>query len=136
VGLGSFAINVPPKSKDVDVTGTCTFAGDQPITLLSSSPHAHQTAHHMKFSLERASGEKIVLHDRDFSFEEQGMYELPEPLQVSKGDKLITTCTFDNDTDKTITFGENTGNEMCFNFALYYPAGGLKCDRSGLPSRN
>jgi hypothetical protein len=84
-------------------------------------------AKHMKFTLERADGEKIVMHDQSFNFEEQGQFDLKEPLQVNKGDKLITTCTYDNDTDKTVTFGENTGNEMCFNFALYYPQGALKC---------
>ena len=135
-GLGSFLINIPAKTKDANVTGTCTVSGDEPVTLLSASPHAHQTAHHMKFTLERASGEKIVMHDRDFNFEEQGLYDLKEPLVVNKGDKIVTTCTYDNDTDKTITFGENTGNEMCFNFALYYPAGGLKCERGALPMRN
>lgn len=66
--LGSFQINIPPKSKDTDVTGTCTITGDDPITLLSASPHA-------------------------FNFEEQGLYDLPEPLVINKGDKLTTTCT-------------------------------------------
>jgi hypothetical protein len=26
-----------------------------------------------------------------------------------------------------VTFGENTGNEMCFNFAVYYPMNALTC---------
>jgi hypothetical protein len=86
-------------------------------------------AKHMKFTLERANGEKIVMHDKSFNFEEQGQFDLDKPLEVKKGDKLITTCTYDNDTDQTVTFGENTGNEMCFNFALYYPQGALKCNR-------
>ena len=49
------------------------------------------------------------------------------PIVVESGDKVITTCTFDNDTDQTITFGENTGNEMCFNFAIVEPMDGLNC---------
>ena len=104
--------------------------GDEPVTLLTTSPHAHRMANHMKFTLERADGEKIVMHDQSFNFEEQGQFDLKEPLTVNKGDKLITTCTYTNDTDKTVTFGENTGNEMCFNFALYYPQGALKCSFS------
>jgi hypothetical protein len=26
-----------------------------------------------------------------------------------------------------VTFGENTENEMCFNFILVYPKGGFSC---------
>lgn len=125
--LGAFQINLPPNSTNVDVTSTCTLNSDQPVTLLTTSPHAHRMAKHMKFTLERADGEKIVMHDQSFNFEEQGQFDLEQPLVVNKGDKLITTCTYDNDTDKTVTFGEDTGNEMCFNFALYYPQGALKC---------
>lgn len=128
--LGAFQINLPPNSTNVDVTSVCTLNGDEPVTLLTTSPHAHRMANHMKFTLERANGEKIVMHDQSFNFEEQGQFDLKEPLVVNKGDKLITTCTYDNDTDKTVTFGEDTGNEMCFNFALYYPQSALKCSFS------
>ena len=66
-------------------------------------------------------------HYKDFNFEEQTTYALMPPIVVESGDKVITTCTFDNDTDQTITFGENTGNEMCFNFAIVEPMDGLNC---------
>lgn len=125
--LGAIQINIPPRTTDVDVTGTCTLSGDEPVTLLTASPHGHRLAKHMKFSVERANGETIVMHDQSFNFEEQGQFELDEPITLNKGDKLITTCTYDNDTDQTVTFGEDTGNEMCFNFALYYPEGALRC---------
>jgi hypothetical protein len=125
--LGAFSINVPPKATGVEITGSCTLIGDEPVTLLTASPHAHRMAKHMKFTLQRAGGETIVMHDQSFNFEEQGQFDLKEPLVINKGDKLTTTCTYDNDTDQTVTFGENTGNEMCFNFALYYPQSALMC---------
>jgi hypothetical protein len=125
--LGAFQINIPPHTTGVDITGTCTLSGDEPVTLLTTSPHGHRMAKHMKFTVERSSGEKIVMHDQSFNFEEQGQFDLEEPITLNKGDKLITTCTYENDTDQTVTFGEDTGNEMCFNFALYYPQGALRC---------
>ena len=125
--LGAFQINIPPHSTGVDITGTCTLTGDEPVTLLTASPHGHRMAKHMKFSVERAGGETIVMHDQSFNFEEQGQFDLDEPITLNKGDKLITTCTYENDTAQTVSFGEDTGNEMCFNFALYYPQGALKC---------
>jgi hypothetical protein len=48
-------------------------------------------------------------------------------VQLETGDQVITTCTYDNDTDKAVRFGEDTSDEMCFNFASYYPMGALKC---------
>jgi hypothetical protein len=130
--FAQFSINLPAHSKDMDVTGTCTVGGNTPVTLLSASPHAHTFATHMKFSVQKASGETIVMHDKPFDFMEQTTYALEKPVVLNAGDKVITTCTFSNTSDATVTFGENTGNEMCFNFATYYPMGMLSCT-SGFP---
>jgi hypothetical protein len=129
--LASRLINIPARAVDYDVTGTCAHSG-APVNLLSVSPHAHRTAKHMKFTVEKANGMTIVMHDKDFNFEEQTTYALDPPIVVESGDKVITTCTFTNDTDRTITFGENTGNEMCFNFAITEPMNGLSCGGFGL----
>jgi hypothetical protein len=81
----------------------------------------------MKYTVERADGQKVVFHDRAFDFNEQGVYAFDTPLTINTGDTVVTTCTYDNDTNSTVTFGENTGNEMCFNFALFYPKDALSC---------
>jgi hypothetical protein len=130
--LTSLLISIPAGAANQQVTGTCTHSG-MPVRLLSVSPHAHRTAHHMKFTVQKANGQVISMHDESFNFEEQTTYPLNPPVIVEAGDRIITTCTFTNDTDRTITFGENTGNEMCFNFALYEPMGGLNCGRGGFP---
>jgi hypothetical protein len=130
-GFSQFAINVPAHAMNYDVTGQCTVTGKTPVTLLSASPHAHTTAHHMKFTVKKPSGEQIVMHDRAFDFNEQQSYTLETPIQLESGDVVTTTCTYDNPTDRAITFGENTGNEMCFNFATYYPMGALNCGGLG-----
>jgi hypothetical protein len=124
--LSSYLINIPARATNSDVTATCTHSG-QPFRLLSVSPHAHKNAHHMKFTVKKAGGMEIVMHDMPFNFEEQTTYPLNPPVEIQAGDQIITTCTFSNDTDRTITFGENTGNEMCFNFALYEPMGAIGC---------
>jgi hypothetical protein len=130
--LSQYLISVPAGASDFDVTGTCTHTG-MPVRLLSASPHAHRTAHHMKFTVQKANGQVITMHDDVFNFEEQTTYAMNPPVVIESGDRIITTCTFTNDTERTITFGENTGNEMCFNFALYEPMGGLNCGLGGFP---
>jgi len=125
--FATFAISIPPHATDHTITATCNVTMSQPVTLLTASPHAHTFANHMKFTVQRASGETLLMHEGAFSFEEQGTVELKAPVELKEGDKVITTCTYTNPTDKTVTFGENTGNEMCFNFASYYPLNALKC---------
>jgi len=124
--LSQYLISVPAGAVDHKITGTCRHVGE-PVRLLSASPHAHRTANHMRFVVEKANCETIVMHDEAFNFEEQTTYAMTPPVVIESGDRVITECTFSNDTDRTITFGENTGNEMCFNFALYEPMGGLNC---------
>jgi hypothetical protein len=119
-------ITIPPHATNQDVTGTCTHTG-APVRLLTASPHAHKNAHHMKFTVEKKGGMSIVMYDAAFDFSEQTTYALNPPVVVEDGDRIITTCTYSNETDQTITFGENTGNEMCFNFAMYEPMNGLNC---------
>jgi Copper type II ascorbate-dependent monooxygenase, C-terminal domain len=121
----------PANTVNHDVTSTCTLGGSQPVTLLSASPHAHKYARHMKFTLTRANGEVIVMHDMPFMFGEQKSYGLDPPVVANPGDTITTTCTYTNMTSRNITFGESTENEMCFNFATYYPAGGLTCSGGG-----
>jgi hypothetical protein len=118
---------IPGNSTNYETKASCTVGGSQPITLLSASPHAHTHAVRMKFTLQRKSGETIVMHDMPFMFGEQHSYPLDPPVVVQPGDTINTSCFYTNKTSSTVTFGENTGDEMCFNFALYYPAGALSC---------
>jgi hypothetical protein len=127
-GLAGFsAVLAPANKRNHAVTGTCNVRTTQPVYLLTASPHAHRYARHMKFTLKKQSGQEIVMHDDAFMFGEQGTYPLDPPMLVETGDVITTTCVYDNDTNKNITFGESTDNEMCFNFASYYPKGALSC---------
>jgi len=125
MGFGNFLISLPP-GKKTDVVGRCNVVAKQPVYLLSQSPHAHELAYHMKLEVKRGT-EVIKLHDGPFAFDAQIATPLGKPFELKTGDQVITTCQFENTTNRTVTFGENTGNEMCFNFAVYYPMGALSC---------
>jgi hypothetical protein len=129
--FGNIVIDVPP-GQTKDVVGRCTVqtSDNKPVYLLSVSPHAHTYARHMKFTVERkASGstQTETLFDAPFVFEEQQRKGFDTPYELRPGDTVVTRCTIENDTMKPLTFGENTGNEMCFNFATYYPSPNLSC---------
>lgn len=128
--LAGFPV-IPANSTNVDITSQCKFSGSTPVTLLTASPHAHTYARHMKFTVKKKSGEEIVMHDMPFMFGEQHSYPLDPPVVVEAGDVITTTCTYTNTTNRTVTAGESTTDEMCFNFAVYYPAGKFSCGGGG-----
>jgi hypothetical protein len=40
---------------------------------------------------------------------------------VRPGDTVRSRCAWKNDGDTSIHFGENTSDEMCFSFTMYWP---------------
>ncbi|MFT3927659.1 MAG: c-type cytochrome [Myxococcales bacterium] len=123
-------LQIPPQVADYAITSDCKVVTTEPVHLMTASPHAHKLAVHMKFTVKKASGEEIVMHDGDFQFGEQASYELAPEVVLETGDVVTTTCVYTNTTDQTVTFGESTTSEMCFNFAVYYPSGALSCKGS------
>lgn len=124
VGLIGSATAPPGR---VDNVSRCTVnvTGTDSVKLLSVSPHMHQLGVHAKLELTRR-GEKTALHDAPFSFEDQQVFPL-ESVEVRTGDVLTTTCSYENDSGRTVRFGNNSDDEMCFNFVTYYPMGSFRC---------
>ena len=62
-----------------------------------------------------------------YDFNWQGTYDLAKPLTVPAGTKIVYTQTFDNsvqnkanpDPNKTVTWGEQTWEEMVFGVVRY-----------------
>jgi hypothetical protein len=100
-------------------SGTCQPRGNQPIHIVAGTPHMHLKGTHMKVELDRASGGAEILHDEPFSFQNQRGYQ--EDITIQPGDRITTTCTY----NAPSTFGKGTNEEMCYWFALAYPAGAL-----------
>ena len=117
----------PAMTANHAITGTCEVETTSPVTLLTASPHAHTYAVHTKFTLTKKDGSEVVMLDAPFQFGEQASYALDPPLVVETGDTITTTCVYSNQTTTNIYFGDGTDDEMCFNFAMYYPHGALKC---------
>jgi len=106
-----------------DFTTQCTNNSGAPITVIGFNPHMHLLGSNMKTDL-RSGGSTRTIFDMPFQFDYQVGYEIP-PTVVAPGDTLITTCSFENDTGSNVAFGESTNTEMCYQFALSYPAGAL-----------
>ncbi len=121
--LGSELFSLPAHQQ-TNVVGHCTPNNTQPVHILGQSPHMHKLGTHAQLVINRAGGTTQVVHDMPFNFADQQAYTVNDII-VNPGDQLTTTCTYNNTTDATVNFGQNTTDEMCFNFVTAYPAGGL-----------
>jgi hypothetical protein len=50
---------------------------------------------------------------------------------IRSGDRLTTTCSYNNQTDRVITYGEFSEREMCLIMVWAWPAGLLHSADSG-----
>lgn len=124
--LGSAAIDLPPRSSGVAVTGTCTPQIAEPIHVIGAAPHMHQLGRSFTTEILRGGNEaeRTSLVDvANWDFNQQLTHTTD--IVVNPGDKLKTTCRFDNPSGRRVTFGPRTEDEMCFNFVVTYPAPGL-----------
>ena len=118
---GSVQISIPNNDQSTDVVGTCTLTRDYNVFALW--PHMHQIATHQKVQWVHGGTTDTVLDD-DYSFLSQKNYPLDAPLVMHAGDQIITTCSYLNNEDHTVMFGESSTDEMCFTGIYRYPSGG------------
>jgi hypothetical protein len=129
---GLTASATAPAHMMVTNSSTCTVSTSMgPVHVTGQSPHMHKLGVHAKLEYKPASGQSMVLQDAAFDFNNQLAYTLSPDLVVSSGDTFTTSCTYNNTTDATVMFGQNTENEMCFNFIMYWPKGGFTCPEAG-----
>lgn len=121
--VGGFDFAAPPHKTS---TVECTFDWGQnwakylPLQVVQAWPHMHQLGRKLTTDLVRADGVTVPLgHADPFSFFDQAAY--PVDATMSNGDKIVTRCTWENTTDQTVIWGEETNQEMCFNLLTYYP---------------
>ena len=55
----------------------------------------------------------------NYDFNYQVTY--PTNMKLDVGDVIHTTCGWKNTLPQSVQFGEDTNDEMCFNFVSYYP---------------
>jgi hypothetical protein len=131
------AQQIKPIEYDTEATIECTFnvlaQADPyvPVTVFQSWPHMHKLGKKLFGEVQHPSGAPSELANvTGFDFNLQLTY--PVKVEIDVGDKVVTRCTWRNDatsnpecaTDPskcTVTVGEGTGDEMCFNFVTYYP---------------
>lgn len=115
-----------PAHQRSNYSGTCQNRSSAPITIWGFLPHMHQLGRHMKSVITRAGGTTETVFDKPFDFNSQLHYPLDPMLVLQPGDRITSTCTFDNQTDNGVPYGPSSNQEMCYQFTFAYPANALE----------
>jgi Copper type II ascorbate-dependent monooxygenase, N-terminal domain/Copper type II ascorbate-dependent monooxygenase, C-terminal domain len=121
LALGTFNINIPAHAS---LEKTCDLnvpVGTQDLHIVGAMPHMHKLGtaiSTVNFPGGTGAGVDLATREKwDFSTQ----YWSPLTQIVKAGDKVRTRCAWKNPGDVDVKFGENTENEMCFSFTMYYP---------------
>jgi hypothetical protein len=120
VAFGTQNISIPANSS-LDQTCSITipqaFAG---IHLFAAFPHMHQLGQAIQTEQVLAGGGIVNMGENTpWNFQTQLWFPIETTLNL--GDVVKTRCSWTNTTGSTVTFGQNTENEMCYSFTSYYP---------------
>lgn len=97
-------------AREVPATG---LDGEAGLDVLAVIPHAHTHAVSIAVSAV-VDGAPLVLVDLPrWDYDWQLTYTLATPLHLDPDDELRLVCTFANDSDQDVTFGESVTDEMC-----------------------
>lgn len=119
---GIFDQDIPPMSTAVaDCSTPIPAQADPffPVTVFQAWPHMHVSGKALHGWIENASGTTPIVDAPDYDFNYQITY--PTNVQLAVSDTVRTTCEWQNTTASAKSFGEDTNDEMCFNFVSYYP---------------
>jgi hypothetical protein len=122
--VGPMNLNIPAREEK-----THSFTCPRDVTralggfeILASNPHAHGLATRFRTEVLRPGGVVELITDvNPWDFNDQTSYPQDPPVVVNEGDAIRVTCDYYNHRDTTATWGENTEDEMCFDFLLVTP---------------
>ena len=114
-----------PPGQESTFTTTCNpgrggLSADQPIHIIGFEPHMHRIGKRMSTSVKHMDGTLEKIFDEPFVFGSETHYFVD--YELKPGQQLVTSCTFFNDNNFGVPFGESSDTEMCYQFTFAYPA--------------
>lgn len=114
--LNDIGVTVPPGAS----TTTASYAMPYDIQLIGAASHMHQRGVH--FQAHAEDGTQLFETD---SWEEPVPVAIDPPVTLKAGQKIIWSCSYENNTSQTMTFGESAAtNEMCIFPGTFYGGDG------------
>jgi hypothetical protein len=124
IAFGAMGFTLPARAATT-ITCDATVSTDVPLHFFSAWPHMHTlgtslTSWHIP---EGSETPRMFASQPKWNFGNQLFFGVD--VVYNPGDRVRTNCSWNNPTDKRVRFGEDTENEMCFNFVAYYPKANL-----------
>ena len=124
---------IPPGAENYEVFANYTFP--QASLIRSFTPHMHYRGKDFTYTATYPDGrEEVLFRAKNYDFNWQTHYELAEPVAVPAGTRIDCKATYDNsvnnpvnpDPTKTVTFGDESYDEMMIGFLDYTVVDGLR----------
>ena len=117
-----------PAHQESTFTTTCTpgrrgLGANDSIHIIGFEPHMHRIGKRMKTDVIHVDGTTETIFDKPFSFGNEQHYYVD--YELKPGEKLKSSCTFNNTNDFGVPFGESSDTEMCYQFTYSWPAHAL-----------
>lgn len=119
-GFDNRVIDIPPKTTGYQREMSCKV--DKDMDVFAIMGHLHTRGTWIEVSRGLKPGDE-VLYQTTWNFDIQPT--TPIKLSIKKGDSIHLRCKWDNSTDKQITYGESTFDEMCAFVWYYTPYEGI-----------
>jgi len=108
-------------------SGACTNNALEAVEIPLVIPHMHERGIRLTLDI-MSSDQGRAVQPLDAAFEPaaRSYHVFDSPLVLSVGDTLATSCTFDNDTESNLHFGQSASFEQCHAFAFTSPPRALE----------
>lgn len=116
INFPNYNFSIPANTRK---TITTDFTFTQAVTVITLTSHFHKTGE--KFQIKIYGGPRhgeVVYENSDW--EHPIVLNLTTPIQLNAGEGLTSVVTYNNTTNKTISFGLTSEDEMNIIFGYYY----------------
>jgi hypothetical protein len=113
VALANGGFSIPPRSTDYSATAATTVPSNA-VQVYGVLPHMHTLGKSIR--VENVTTGQCFVNIPRWDFHWQQLYFFTQPIRPGSLSRLRLTCTWDNYTDRTVTWGESTTDEMCLNY--------------------
>ncbi len=118
--FGPTGFSIPGESEAYEVTDRSRYRGAD-VDIVAAFPHMHQAGVGFHMTVE-SDPEQCVVDMNGWYFHNQLLPVFSDPVELKSGDRVSTTCVYDNPEAGAVSFGEETGDEMCFGFVWVVPS--------------
>jgi len=125
------ALRLPPRMASVTTTHTENLADltrgfTIPLTIYGTFPHMHNLGRTLRVDRLTAGTEECLVDVPRWDFNWQLAYFYETPIRMTSADSIRITCGYDTTSrTDTVTWGENTQDEMCLAFFYMVVGAGL-----------